>query len=60
MKISEFFHKLLGGIDYKEIDGVLYVKEGFGDWERLDLHMKNEHGEAYDTLIEQQRKDKKK
>jgi len=26
MKVGEFFHKLLGGIDYKEIDGVLYVK----------------------------------
>ena len=37
----------------------VYVREGFGDWEKLDKHIRNEHPEAYDALIEQQRKDTK-
>ena len=36
MKFGEFIHQLFGGRDYKDIDGVPYVKEGFGSWERLD------------------------
>jgi hypothetical protein len=58
MKLGEFFHKLLGGTDYKDIDGVLYVREGFGDWQRLDTHIKNEHPKLYDKLIEDERKTK--
>ena len=57
MKLGEFFHRLLGGRDYKDINGELYVREGFGEWEKLDKHIWNEHPEAYDDLIEQQRKE---
>jgi hypothetical protein len=56
MKLVEFIHKLLGGRDYKDIDGVHYLREGFGDWERLDTHCKREHPELWDEIIEQERK----
>jgi hypothetical protein len=56
MKIGEFFHKLFGGRDYKTIDGTVYVKEGFGDWERLDDHLKHCHPQQYDDYIEEHRK----
>ena len=59
MKIGEFFHKLFGGRDYKDINGEMYVREGFGDWEKLSKHIRDKHPEAYDALIEQQRKEKK-
>ena len=56
MKLGEFFHRLLGGRDYKDINGELYVREGFGGWEKLEPHIRDEHPEAYDALIEQQRR----
>ena len=56
MKLGEFIHKLFGGRDYKEIDGVLYVKEGFGDWEKLDTHVKRKHPKLRDETIEDKRK----
>jgi hypothetical protein len=37
----------------------MYVREGFGDWEKLSKHIRDNHQEAYDALIEQQRKEKK-
>ena len=59
MKLGEFIHKLFGGRDYKDIDGVPYVREGFGDWERLETHVKREHPDLWDDIIESERKDKK-
>jgi hypothetical protein len=56
MKILEFFHKLLGGRDYKVINGEMYVKEGFGDWEKIDLHLRDNHPELYDNYIEEKRR----
>ena len=60
MKFGEFIHKLFGGRDYKDINGVPYVKEGFGGWERLDDHCKREHPELWDNMIESERKLKQK
>jgi hypothetical protein len=60
MKFGEFIHQLLGGRDYKDIDGVPYVKEGFGSWERFDAHLKREHPELWDKMIESERKPKQK
>lgn len=57
MKLGEFIHKLLGGRDYKDIDGELYVREGFNkNWQKLDTHLKNTHPELWDEIIESERK----
>lgn len=45
-KISE----LIFPPQYKVIDGVTYVKEGFTGWETLKEHLKREHPEEYRKL----------
>jgi len=54
--IRMFFFLLLGGRLYKVVNGKPWVKEGFGDWEKLDTHLRDRHPEAYDDLIESKRK----
>lgn len=56
MKLDEFIHKLFNGRDYKVIDGVIYIRFGFKDWELEDTFLKREHPLLWDGIIEQQRK----
>jgi hypothetical protein len=55
--LYRFIHCLLGGRDYKVVGGHLYVREGFGDFEEIEDHLKREHLEAYKELNEDECKE---
>ena len=50
MSLRELIRGLLIPREYKEIDGVLCVRERWGDWTSLDEHMRREHPEEYEEL----------
>ena len=55
MKLGEFINQLFGGRNYKVIDGVPWVREGFSNWEKLETHCQREHPELWDEIIESER-----
>ncbi len=57
--IGYFIHCLLVPREYKVIGGRLHVREGFGEFEDIEDHLKNEHPEAYDAVVESMRKEGK-
>lgn len=57
-KLETFFRQLFGRREYKIIYNKVYIKEGFGDWQLLEQHIKEEHPELYDEMIEDLRKEK--
>lgn len=56
--LKEIWHCITVPTEYKEIGGKLYVREGFGEFEEIQDHLKNEHQEAYDAFAESFRKKK--
>lgn len=40
-----FFHRV-----YKMINGIPYIKEGFGKWEPLEEHIRRKHPKEYEEL----------
>ena len=61
---------MYGRREYKEVDGKIFIKEGIGEWEEMEYHLKSRHhlnqAEINDLMLEarvinrEREKDKRK
>jgi len=56
MTFTHFLAALLSPAKYKTVSGKLFIKEAFHGWESLTEHIKREHPELEDIMIESTRK----
>jgi len=49
-KLMQWIYDLLVVREYREIDGILCVRERGGDWEPLEEHLKRENPEEFSKL----------